>query len=52
MPCRFSHRPFVQVDYFGDAQAFRQNVDIEMQRNAERYLFLKWDKNLLIIFTW
>lgn len=32
----------VQVDKFGNPQAFRENVDIEMQRNLERYTFLKW----------
>ncbi len=32
----------VQVDKFGSPKAFRENVDIEMQRNAERYQFLRW----------
>ncbi|MCH9770192.1 MAG: aconitate hydratase AcnA [Gammaproteobacteria bacterium] len=32
----------VQVDRFGNAQAFNENVHIEMQRNFERYSFLKW----------
>ncbi len=32
----------VQVDVFGTAQAFRQNVEIEYQRNRERYAFLRW----------
>ncbi len=32
----------VQVDKFGNAKAFQQNVEIEMQRNLERYTFLKW----------
>jgi len=32
----------VQVDYFGTNYAYRKNVDIEYQRNRERYQFLKW----------
>ena len=32
----------VQVDKFGDAAAFHDNVVIEMQRNQERYEFLNW----------
>lgn len=32
----------VQVDKFGNREAFVNNVDIEMQRNNERYSFLKW----------
>ncbi|HVV68208.1 MAG TPA: aconitate hydratase AcnA [Gammaproteobacteria bacterium] len=32
----------VQVDAFATPSAFAQNVDIEMQRNYERYVFLRW----------
>ena len=32
----------VMVDHFGNAKAFGENVDIEYQRNAERYRFLRW----------
>src|SRR6266699_2031848 len=32
----------VQVDYFGSADALRKNLDMEFQRNRERYQFLKW----------
>ncbi len=32
----------VQVDHAGTQLAFKQNVDLEYQRNRERYLFLKW----------
>ena len=32
----------VMVDRFGDADAFKQNVEIEMARNEERYRFLRW----------
>jgi aconitate hydratase len=32
----------VQVDYFGSPEALRRNLDMEFQRNRERYQFLKW----------
>ena len=32
----------IQVDFAGSNQAFRKNVDLEMERNNERYEFLKW----------
>ena len=32
----------VQVDAFGNAEAFQYNVEQEMQRNNERYSLLKW----------
>src|ERR1700690_480669 len=32
----------VQVDQFGSAGAFLFNADLEMQRNIERYAFLRW----------
>jgi len=32
----------VQVDFAGDAGSFRKNVDLEFERNFERYEFLKW----------
>lgn len=32
----------VTVDHFGTPQAFEQNVSLEMERNHERYLFLRW----------
>jgi aconitate hydratase len=32
----------VQVDEYGTKAAFRRNVDLEYQRNHERYLFLRW----------
>ncbi|UBX48647.1 aconitate hydratase AcnA [Providencia alcalifaciens] len=32
----------VMVDEFGHSQAFDDNVEIEMKRNHERYLFLRW----------
>ena len=32
----------VQVDYFGTADAFQKNSEIEFERNVERYAFLRW----------
>jgi aconitate hydratase len=32
----------VMVDHFGNPKAFQQNVDLEMERNRERYEFLRW----------
>ncbi len=32
----------VMVDKFGTEKAFEQNVQLEMERNYERYLFLRW----------
>jgi aconitate hydratase len=32
----------VQVDKYGVANAFAFNADLEMQRNIERYAFLRW----------
>jgi aconitate hydratase len=32
----------VQVDFFGTGDALQRNLEIEFQRNRERYQFLKW----------
>ncbi|NIF00557.1 aconitate hydratase AcnA [Pantoea sp. Acro-805] len=32
----------VTVDHFGDDDAFEDNVRLEMERNHERYVFLRW----------
>ena len=32
----------VTVDRFGDDNAFEENVRLEMERNHERYVFLRW----------
>ncbi len=32
----------VMVDHYGTASAFQQNVDIEFERNGDRYKFLRW----------
>ena len=33
------------VDEFGNPRAFEKNVELEYQRNGERYEFLKWGSN-------
>ncbi|WP_110691476.1 aconitate hydratase AcnA [Salinicola halophyticus] len=35
----------VMVDHFGDASAFKDNVAMEMERNLERYEFLRWGQD-------
>ena len=37
----------VQIDEYGTSAAFKRNVDLEYQRNNERYLFLKWGQQAL-----
>ncbi|HEX9903422.1 MAG TPA: aconitate hydratase AcnA [Propylenella sp.] len=32
----------VMVDFFGSPNAFEKNVEMEYQRNGERYTFLRW----------
>jgi aconitate hydratase len=32
----------VQVDAFGNKNAFKENADLEFSRNSERYEFLRW----------
>ena len=40
----------VQVDYFADGQALQQNVDLEFDRNRERYEFLRWGQKAFANF--
>ena len=35
----------VQVDNFGSTGAFRANASLELERNRERYQFLRWGQN-------
>ncbi|MBV8116847.1 MAG: aconitate hydratase AcnA, partial [Candidatus Eremiobacteraeota bacterium] len=37
----------VQIDYFGNNDAFKKNADLEFERNRERYAFLKWGQSAL-----
>ncbi|WP_288755944.1 aconitase family protein, partial [uncultured Pseudomonas sp.] len=41
----------VMVDRYGTPQAFGENVDIEMQRNGERYAFLRWGQSAFDNFS-
>ncbi|MCV4340453.1 aconitate hydratase AcnA [Pseudomonas capsici] len=41
----------VMVDRFGDPDAFGDNVEIEMQRNGERYAFLRWGQSAFDNFS-
>jgi aconitate hydratase len=40
----------VQVDAFGTAEAFETNVELDYQRNAERYAFLRWGQQAFANF--
>src|SRR5215831_13642853 len=40
----------VQVDYFGSPDSLQKNVEIEFQRNRERYEFLRWGQKALANF--
>jgi aconitate hydratase len=35
----------VQVDYFGQADSFQLNAELEFSRNKERYAFLRWGQD-------
>ncbi len=41
----------VQVDVFGGPEAAKRNSELEFQRNAERYAFLKWGQSALENFA-
>lgn len=41
----------VTVDNFGTPEAFEQNVSLEMARNHERYLFLRWGQQAFNHFS-
>lgn len=41
----------VQVDFYGTDYAYGRNVEVEYQRNSERYELLKWAQNGLLNFT-
>ena len=42
IPCDLVIDHSVQVDFFGTAYAYDKNVDIEYERNSERYQLFKW----------
>ncbi|MEX2272780.1 MAG: aconitate hydratase AcnA [Vicinamibacterales bacterium] len=35
----------VQVDHYASSNAFQLNADLELSRNRERYVFLRWGQN-------
>lgn len=41
----------VQVDYFGTNYSYQRNVDLEYERNNERYALLKWAQSSLSNFS-
>ena len=41
----------VQVDVYARPDALQKNVDIEFERNAERYLFLRWGQEAFDNFS-
>jgi aconitate hydratase len=41
----------VQVDYYGNANAYQRNVEKEYERNSERYRFLKWAQSAFDNFS-
>ena len=42
VPCDLVIDHSVQVDEFGSAGALKRNVELEFERNLERYQFLRW----------
>ena len=47
VPCHLVIDHSVMVDEFGTPKAFENNVDLEYQRNMERYEFLRWGSKAL-----
>ena len=47
VPCDLVIDHSVQVDVFGTPDALERNVEIEFERNRERYEFLKWGQAAL-----
>jgi aconitate hydratase len=45
VPCDLVIDHSVQVDFFGSEEAYERNVELEYERNAERYRALKWAQN-------
>ncbi|MFS0826702.1 aconitate hydratase AcnA [Pseudomonas phoenicis] len=41
----------VMVDHYATDEAFKENVDIEMERNGERYAFLRWGQDAFANFS-
>ncbi|WP_436925029.1 aconitate hydratase AcnA [Halosimplex amylolyticum] len=45
IPCDLVIDHSVQVDYFDSEDAYEKNVELEYERNAERYRAIKWAQN-------
>src|ERR1700727_3050989 len=45
VPVRLVIDHSVVADFFGGADAFARNVDLEFQRNSERFQFLRWGQS-------
>lgn len=41
----------VQVEYYGSESSLKKNVDLEYERNSERYMLLKWAQKAFNNFT-
>ncbi|MCB1173018.1 MAG: aconitate hydratase AcnA [Leptospiraceae bacterium] len=41
----------VQVDHYGSSESLQQNIEIEFERNRERYEFLKWGQQAFQNFS-
>ncbi len=44
VPCDLIIDHSIQVDFFGSETALQKNMKLEMERNFERYHFLKWSQ--------
>ncbi|MSR59618.1 MAG: aconitate hydratase AcnA [Planctomycetaceae bacterium] len=51
VPCDLVIDHSVQVDFFGTPQSLAQNVQIEFERNRERYQFLRWGQKAFNNFS-
>jgi aconitate hydratase len=45
VPCDLVIDHSLQVDYFASGDALQKNLQMEFQRNGERYAFLKWGRD-------
>ena len=51
IPCDLVIDHSVQVDYFGSEDAYEKNVELEYERNEERYRAIKWAQNAFDSFN-
>jgi aconitate hydratase len=50
IPCDLVIDHSVQIDFFGTGYAYYKNVELEYERNGERYALLKWAQKSLANF--